>query len=152
MAENRPFSGKSIAHAIAVWVAFFALYLLFTGSGTPAELVVGGVCSGLVAAFEMALRACSERALGVSPHTLYPLLPALGQLVLDIFRVAGALCAALYAPRPGGFREIPMPAGVVADTPAGRGVAIAAVSLAPDSFVVGAGAERGRLVVHRLVG
>lgn len=152
MAKREQPSGKLIAHGIAAWVAFFALYLLFTGTGKPAELAVGGFCAGLVAAFEMALRARSERPLDVGLPMFWPLVPASGQLVLDTFRIAGALLAAFPAPPRGRFCTIALPAGAAIDSPAGQGLAIAAASLAPNAFVVGAGAEGGRLAVHRLVG
>ena len=152
MAEKEQRVGKTIAHAIAAWVAFFALYLLFTGTGKPPELAVGGVCAGLVAVFEMALRARSERPLHMTLRMLWPVIPGLAQLVLDTFRVAGALLSAFRTPVSGEFCAIAVPPGTVADSAAGRGIAIAAASLAPNSFVVDAGAERSRFVIHRLIG
>ena len=151
MGNKARLSGSLIAHASAAWVAFFALYLLFTGTGETPELVVGGVCGGLVAAFETAVHARSERPLHVRLRMLWPVIPALGQLILDTFRVAGALLSAFRAPLSGEFRAIPVPPGTAADPAAGRGIAIATASLAPNSYVVDAGVERS-LLVHRLVG
>lgn len=151
MPEKKPF-GRLAAHAVAAWVVFFAFYLLFTGTGQPAELAVGGVSAGLVAAFDVALRARDERPLDLTPPMLWPVLPALGQLVLDTFRVAGALLAAFRTLPSGGFCAIPVPAGSVADAPAGLGIAVAAASLAPNEFVIEAPPEAGQLTVHRLVG
>jgi Na+/H+ ion antiporter subunit len=152
MANKELLRGKLIAHAVAAWVVFFAFYLLFTGTGKPAELAVGGVSAGLVAAFDTALRARDERPLDLTRPMLWPLLPALGQLVLDTFRVAGALLAAFRAPPSGKFCALPRPAKTASEFPAAWGIAIAAASLAPDEFVVDARPEAGQLTVHRLVG
>lgn len=152
MAQKEHLDGKLLAHAFAAWVAFFALYLLFTGTGKPAELAVGGTCGGLVALFDAALRARNERPLDMSPPLLRPLLPAFGQLVSDTPRVAGALLGAFRTPPSGRFCEIPAPAGTASSSPAARGIAAAAASLAPNAFVVGDGPEGGRLRVHRLIG
>jgi hypothetical protein len=146
------FSSKSIAHAVGVWGAFLAFYLLFTGTAKPAELAIGGCCGGLVAAFETALRARTERPLRVKLGLLWPIVPALGQIVPDIFRVAGALLRAFRAPPSGSFHTIPAPAETAVSLAAGRGVAIAAASLAPNSFVVDVGDEAGGFIVHRLAG
>jgi multisubunit Na+/H+ antiporter MnhE subunit len=150
MANKDWLGGKLIAHASAAWVAFFSLYLLFTGTGKPPELAVGGVCGWLVAAFEMALRARSERPLHLTFRMLWPVIPAFGQLVLDAFRVADALLSAFRAPLSGEFCAIAVPPGTAVDSAAGRGIAIAAASLAPSSYVVDAGVGRSLLIVHRL--
>jgi hypothetical protein len=152
MAKTEPLSGKLVAHAIATWVTFFALYLLFTGTGQPVELAAGAVGAGLVAIFDAALRARSERPLGIGLAMLYPLVPASGQLVVDTFRVGGGLLAAFGRPPSGRFCTVAAPAGTDAGRPAGRGLAVIAASLAPNSFVVGDGPENGSLLVHRLVG
>lgn len=142
---------KLLAHGFAVWVAFFALYMLFTGTGQPAELAAGGICGAFVALFDAALRARNERPLDLNLAMLRPLLPALGQLATDTVRVAIALVAAVRAPPSGEFHRIPAPAESGSGSPAGRGIATAAASLAPNSFVVGDGPEGGRLTVHQLV-
>jgi hypothetical protein len=49
MANKDRLRGKLIAYAGAAWIVFFALYLLFTGTGKPAELAVGGGAAALVA-------------------------------------------------------------------------------------------------------
>jgi hypothetical protein len=142
---------KLLAHGVAVWVAFFALYMLFTGTGQPAELAAGGICGGLVALFDTTLRARNERPLDLNLAMLRPLVPALGQLVTDTVRVAFALIAACRAPPSGKFDTIPAPAENGSSSPASRGIATAAASLAPNAFVVGDGPEGGRLTVHQLV-
>lgn len=143
---------KLLAHGFAVWVAFFALYMLFTGTAQPAELTAAGVCGGLVALFDAALRARNERPLDLNVAMLRPLVPALGQLVSDIARVTGALITALRAPPTGKFETISAPPENVCNSPAMRAIATAAASLAPNTFVVGDGPEGGRLMVHQLVG
>ena len=103
MEKKERVGAKLLAHGFAVWVAFFALYMLFTGTGQPAELAAGGICGGLVALFDAALRARNERPLDLNLAMLRPLVPALGQLVLDTLRVAIALIAAFRAPPSGKF-------------------------------------------------
>lgn len=152
MVVNEHFSGKSIAHAVAAWITFFAFYLLFTGTATTAELAIGGCCGGLVAVFEAVLAIRTERPMRVKLGLLWPIIPALGQIVPDTFRVAGALLRAFRAPSSGGFHTIPAPTESAVSSAAGRGIAIAAASLAPNSFVVDAGAEAGGFIVHRLAG
>jgi multisubunit Na+/H+ antiporter MnhE subunit len=152
MVVNEHFGGKLIAHAVGAWVAFFAFYLLFTGTAKPAELAIGGYCGGLVAVFETVLAIRTERPLRMTLRLLWPIVPALGQIVPDTFRVAGALLRAFRAPLSGSFQTIPAPTESAVSSAAGRGIAIAAASLAPDSFVVDAGAEAGGFIVHRLAG
>ena len=152
MVVNEHFSGKSIAHAVGAWVAFFAFYLLFTGTAKTAELAIGGCCGALVGAFETVLRVRTERPLRMTLGLLWPIVPALGQIVPDTFRVAGALLRAFRAPPSGSLYTIPAPAETAVSSAAGRGIAIAAASLAPNSFVVDAGAEDGGFIVHQLAG
>jgi multisubunit Na+/H+ antiporter MnhE subunit len=146
------FSSTSIAHAVGAWVAFFAFYLLFTGTAKLAELAIGGCCGGLVAAFGTVLRVRTERPLRVKLGLLWPIVPGLGQIVPDAFRVAGALLRAFRAPPWGSLHTIPAPAETAVGSAAGRGIAIAAASLAPNSFAVDAGDEAGGFIVHRLAG
>lgn len=138
---------------ILSWGVLFAFYLLFTGNGQPAELAAGGAASGLVALFEVARRATSERRIDVAWSWLGVLVPALGRLVVDTHRVGAALLAALLRPAPSGrFREIPFPGGsVTAETAARRALAIFAVSLAPNAYVVDCDRRKRRLVVHELL-
>jgi uncharacterized membrane protein (UPF0136 family) len=93
MADEEPLSAKLTAHAVATWVIFFALYLLFTGTSQPAELAVGGVSAGLVAAFKAALRARNERALPMTLSMLWPLLSALGASSSSIPSGSQAACS-----------------------------------------------------------
>jgi hypothetical protein len=151
-AEKEGFGGRLIVHATAVWIAFSAFYLLFTGTVEPAELIAAGVCGGLAAIFDAALRAHNERPLDLTLRMLRPLVPAFGQLVLDMFRVGAALLAAFRRPPSGRFCMLAVPHGAAVDTPAGRGLAVAVASLAPNSFVIGDGPENGRLLVHQLAG
>jgi hypothetical protein len=129
--ENRAAQRKSIGHAIAAWVAFFARYLLFAGTGEPAELAAGGFCAALVAAVETALRTRNERPLYVSLSMLYPLVPASGRLVLDAFRVGHALPAAFRLPPCGSFSMIAASPGADAGGPAGWAIAVAPPRLHP---------------------
>ncbi len=114
---------KLLAHGFPGWVAFFALYMLFTGTGQPAELAADGICGGLVALFDAALRARNERPLDLNLAILRPLVPALGQLVPDTVRVATALITAFRAPPSGKFHTIPAAAENGSSSAAGRGTA-----------------------------
>lgn len=145
-------SGKAAFPVLGSWIALFALYMLFSASWEAAELVAGGIAGGLVAAFQAALRRHSEDQPGFKLAALRPLGPALGELARDTFRLSNALFAAMVvAPPSGRFRIVPAPAGTVSDSSAGRAIAIAAASLAPNSFVVAAGSDPNRVVTHQLV-
>lgn len=151
MASAFPTGAGSIAHALVVWAFFFALYLLFAGQTSEAELIVGAIVSGLAALYQLVLRWKSELSPRLPVTALYPMVPALGALPRDIFRVGGALFAALFGrPTSGRVRVVAPPSGADPASIETRGAAIAAASLAPNSFVLAGAIEDGRMVVHRL--
>ena len=126
--------------------------MLFSASSQGAEVAVGGIGGGLVAAFQIGLRHHTEQKPELTFSALRPLVSALGELVRDTGRLTGALLTAVFMPPPaGGFRVVPVPSGAVTASLAGRAIAVAAVSLAPNTFVVASGDDDERLVVHRLL-
>lgn len=145
-------SGKVVVPLLGGWITLFALYMLFSASWQAAELVAAGIAGGLVAAFQAALRRYSADQPGLTLSALRPLGPALGEMARDTFRLSGALLAATVFALPSGrFRIIPAPSGTVPDSGAGRAIAIAAASLAPNAFVVAAGTDPSRFVAHQLL-
>jgi hypothetical protein len=131
MANKDRLRGKLIAYAGAAWIVFLALYLLFTGTGKPAELAVGGVAAALVTGFGAAARARHESRIKITLPALWQLVPASGQLVVDIFRVAGALLIAFRGPLPAASVRSPPPRS-------------------PNAFVVSILPGDSRFTVHRL--
>lgn len=145
-------SRHAVVHSAPALVLFFGFYALFAGNGQPAELIAGGFVGGLVAAFEAVLRRNSSERLDFNLSALRPVVPALGKLVLDIFRLSGGLLAAGFGPPPAGtFRRIPFPAEAVTTSAAGRAIAVAATSLPPNAYVVASGPGNRELTVHQLL-
>ena len=151
MASEFSKSAGAVAHTIAVWAFFWALYLLFAGKTSAPELATGAVVAGLGAAYQMALR-CKTEPPRLAVSALLPLPAALAAVVRDSFRVGAGLMAALFGAAAGGrVRVVAPPAGADARSAAGEAVAIAAASLAPNSYVLASDVGHGRMVVHRLL-
>ena len=145
-------SRHAAAHTASALVLLFGFYVLFAGNGQPAELIAGAIVAGLVAAFEAALRSNSDEPMNLSLSALRPVVPAVGKLVRDIFRLSGGLLAAGFRPPPtGDFRRIRFPADAVTTSAAGRAIAIAATSLPPNAYVVASTPGDGKFTVHQLL-
>lgn len=151
MPSEVPSRSNPIAHAAAVWACFFVLYILFAGQTSLAELATGAVAACLAAVYQLALRSkAGTSRLGLS--ALRPLIGAAGAVPRETLRVAAALAQAIAGSAPAGrVRIVNTPAGAAPTGSAGRAIAIAAGSLAPNSFVVATVFGRGEIVVHRLV-
>lgn len=150
MPAELPSRANPIAYAAALWAFFFALYVLFAGEASAPELATGAIVAGLAASYQSVLRLKAE-APRLRLVALRPLLPAAGAVLCDTVRVAAALGRAIVGRLPASrVRVVAAPAGSDPASAAGRAVAIAAASLAPNSFAVAAAFEIGEAVVHRL--
>jgi hypothetical protein len=150
MPSEVPSRRNPIACVAAVWACFFLLYILFAGKFSAAELAAGAVAAGLAAIYQAVLRA-KAGASRLDPAALRPLLGAVGAVPGETLRVAAALARAIAGSATAGrVRVVAAPAGADPASAAWRAIAIAAASLAPNSFVVATVFDRGEIVAHRL--
>ena len=137
---------------IALWLGCAAIEALLVGKIDPQETPVGTVI-GLVAAVATvsALAVAGDRY-ALSLKALGGLPQVAASVVRDTFLVAGAVVRALRGDPPqDAIEEVPFePGGDDARSAAGRALAVASTSAAPNSIVVDVDVQRGVLLVHRL--
>jgi hypothetical protein len=136
---------------LSTWTPLFALYLLFAGQATGAELCAGLLAAALGTAFQVYLHPSGKRPL--QPEAPWGRLAArvAASVARDTVTVGRALVrASLGRPMDGVIQRQPFaPGGPMA---AGRrGVVILAASVAPNGFVEHLAARDQALVLHRLV-
>jgi hypothetical protein len=135
-----------------VFVALLALWVLAVGNVRPPEVVAGAVAAGLVTiAVERVRRTSSNRArikLGWLAAGSRQLL----HVPMGFVTITIALTHQLLGRRPGGrFQTLAFQVQGHDRWSVGRRVvALFALSLPPDSYVVGFDLERGTMLVHTL--
>jgi multisubunit Na+/H+ antiporter MnhE subunit len=129
------------------------MYLLLAGKTSLAELAAGAAVA-LVATIALAtVRAEGRVHYELKKAWAVKLAPVLSQMVSDSFLVLGANCARVFRSRGSGrFGEREFnPGGNHPSARTRRALVTAAVSLAPNSFVLGIDEDAHRLLVHELV-
>jgi hypothetical protein len=126
--------------ALAAWVGLAAAYLLFAGQVSGHELIAGLGASLLAGAYAVVAHHAAVSPLRLRLPWLRVVAGVARDLVVDTSRVG----AALLRPRAGALAEGELPAG-----DGRRAVAILALSVAPNGFVVRAGDHA--MAMHRLV-
>jgi multisubunit Na+/H+ antiporter MnhE subunit len=139
---------------LAWWIVLMSLWVAVDDSFASDELLAGAGAAAIAAL--VAETACHQAALRLRlrPSWLLPALRLPAQVVTDTVTVYRALWRKLVRGEnpPAGFAEEPVEPGE--DGPAGtarRTLLIGGRSLAPNTFALGIDAERGIMVVHRLV-
>ncbi len=144
---------KSFLRAAGWWLGLFGIYLLLAGKADPAELAVGAALA-LVATIALAtVRAEGRVHYELKKSWLAKLAPVLPRMVSDSFLVLGANYARVFRSRGRGrFGEREFnPGGKNPLAWTRRALVTAAVSLPPNSIVLGIDEDAQRLLVHELV-
>lgn len=153
-AASRPWPRRVIAW-LTWWAAMMSLWVAVDDSLESDELLVGAGVAAAAALLAELVSDQSEVRLQIRAAWLTRALRLPGQVVQQTFLVFAALAGTLFtkAPPPSGrFRELPVAYGD--DSPLGetrRVLLTAAMSLAPNEFVLGIDEERGVMVTHQLV-
>jgi multisubunit Na+/H+ antiporter MnhE subunit len=151
---SRPWPRRVIAW-LTWWVVLMSLWVAVDDSFESDELLVGAGVAAAAALLAELVSDQSEVRLRIRAAWLPRALRLPGQVVQQTFLVFAALAKTLFikAPPPRGrFRERPVSYGD--DTPLGetrRVLLTAAMSLAPNEFVLGIDEERGVMITHQLV-
>lgn len=133
------------------WLILLVVYLLLVGRLALEEIAAGLVAAALAAAALTVVRVQSGWNFSFPPGWL----AALSRAVADAFRgcviMLKAICERPAKRRSGGrIEEINFdPGNDIPACRARRSLVIAAVSLAPDGFVLGVNRQRHKLVLHR---
>jgi multisubunit Na+/H+ antiporter MnhE subunit len=135
------------------WAVLFGLWLALANRATASEVVAGLVAAAIGAGAAVRVRRQRPVVARAGAAQLLRIAGPLAGVPRDLWRLGRALAQGLRGRPPAGrLQEVPFAAG--GDDPraaAHRVLAVAAGSLAPNTIVVDVDAERGRLVVHRLL-
>lgn len=135
------------------WVVLFVLWLLYVGSPNRSELVTGAAASLLAAVASESVRGQNLARYYPATHWVFLLRRLPVDVLRDCGRLTGALARWLFlaALPASGFSEIEFPAGGGdARSEARRALAGGALSLPPNSYVIGFDRERNRILLHNL--
>jgi hypothetical protein len=148
-----PTSPNQLIRFTGWWLALWGIYLVLVGKVSPAELIFG-----LLAALISAIAAEMMRQQGAfhfsfKRNSIGHLTRLPWQALADSALVLASDCRRLFESQDSGrFLEIEFnPGDHSAISAMRRALVTAAVSFAPNSFVVLLDAKRGRLLVHQLV-
>ncbi len=135
------------------WAGLFALYLLFAGQASAAEIVAGTLVAGAGVALRTVVHHVERLKLGFDGPWGRLAGRALRSIAHDATRVAwGLLRATAGAPLGGGVvRQRFEPGGSTPQASARRAVVTLAVSVAPNGFVLAVEDQSEGLLLHRLV-
>lgn len=132
------------------WIFFLGIYLLLVGKMNSAEIAAGLVAAALAAAALTVLATHGGGGFEFRAAWLVPLVGALGNAIRGSRVMLMANCSRLFRTRgEGRFDSIDFDSGN--DSPSSKGrraLVIAAMSLAPDSFVLQIDRSGHRLVLH----
>ena len=145
---------RRAARWLAWWVLMMSFWVAIDDSLQPDELLAGAGAAALAALAAEAVTHQAAVRLRVRPRWLLAAVRLPWEVARDTGLVYGALVRLLLRRQPpdGEFAELPVRYGD--DTPRGETRRLLLTwegSLAPNVFVLGMDAERGVMVVHRLV-
>ena len=132
-----------------------AAWLVLTSTTNPLEMAAGALAAAIAATVAELVRLKDLQAIRVRPRWL-PRAGVLPQLVLgDTWALCRALWRHLFLRRPvkGAFLALPFDPGDEDDPYAAgrRALITAAITVTPNTYVVGIDADRNLILVHQLV-
>lgn len=143
-----------VGHWLIWWVACMALWLLLTGTFDVFELAAGAISSAVGATAATLVRAQKVLRFDPDPAWLLRIHKIPRHVVSDTWTVFGALFKHLLKRKEvrGEFRAIPFdPGGDDARAATRRALIAGAISVSPNSYVVGVDRERKLILCHQLV-
>ncbi len=138
---------------LLTWVASFALYLLFAGQASRAELCAGALVAITGAALALYIRTARHRPMRLAAPWMLLARRVATALGRDTLTVGGALARAVAGRKLRGItqRQDFEPGGETPQAAGRRALVVWAGSVAPNGFVWQVGDGSGDLLVHRLV-
>jgi len=152
-AARRSGAARGAVRLLGVWLALFALWMLFVDTLALPEVLAGSLSAAIAATFAEVVRRQGLIGFRPKPRWLLRIVRLPGLLVRDAGTVLLAAIRLLTGHRPAGrFRAVPFEPGDDAiEASTRRALVTAALSVAPNTFVVGVDRVRGFLVLHELV-
>ncbi len=144
---------RSAAYIAGCWATLFALYLLFAGGTSRAELL-GGICTATVAiAAHVNTSRVAHRELRLSAPWGRLAMRLLIALIRDTCRVGQGLAFAVALGKLHGAMSIQPfePGGFTPQDAARRGIVILAASVTPNSFVIEVREPPQGMLMHHLL-
>ncbi len=148
-----------MARRLKFWIAWYiplvGLWLAFVGTLDRHELLLGLAAAALGATAQELVNAQDLVRFRLEPRWLRDLRPLPWQVVADSWLLTVVLIRQLARGQraAGAFRTVPFPAPAEDDARANarKALVTAAVSLTPNTYVVGIEGEDGSMLVHQLV-
>lgn len=146
--------GEHLRRGFGWWVFFWLLWWALSAPADPWNLAFGGLVAGLAAALLEAARGADPsrfRLRSIPPRLILRLPRA---LLRDAWSLTRRLQASLLAgeEREGAFRTVPFEEnGTDASSASDRALITFAISLLPNTFVLGIDRDEGRILVHELL-
>lgn len=147
--------GRRAVLWIAWWIGLMAAWLVLTSTTDPLEMAAGALAAAIAATVAELVRLQDLQAIRVRPRWL-PRAAVLPRLILvDTWTLFRALWCHLLFRRPvkGAFLALPFDPGDEDDPYAAgrRALITAAITVTPNTYVVGIDADRNLILVHQLV-
>ena len=147
--------GRRAVLWIAWWLVLMGAWLLLTSTTDPVEMIAGAVAAAIAATVAELVRIQDLQAMRVRPRWL-PRAARLPRLIItDTWMVMAALVQRILFRRSvrGKFLALPFDPGDDDDPYAAgrRALITAAISVTPNTYVVGIDADRNLILVHQLV-
>lgn len=145
---------ERLVSAVLDWGVLFLLWLMYVGEGSKSEMITGALAGALAAVASESVRGHNLARFYPATHWIY----VLGRLPAAVLRDCGRLTRLLVRrfvrgePPPATFDEIDFQSGGDdARSAARRALAVSALSLPPNSYVIGVDRGRNRLLLHTLM-
>src|SRR3954452_2978364 len=146
-------AGRGVGFWLLAWLAAAALWMVFTDSVRPSELLAGAAVAALAAtAFEL-VRRQRVAAQAMRPGLSIRAVLVLPRIFPDVLRLTRAAFVQLARRDAVVGRVVALPFGHSADNPeerATRAVAVGFGSIAPNTIIIGVDSESGQLLAHQL--
>jgi hypothetical protein len=138
---------------LLAWVTLFALYLLFAGQASRAEVCAAALAALVGIGLQLYVRLRSDRTIRLAAPWLTLAGRTGASLGRDTVLVGGALVRAAVGGAVRGRTQSQAfdPGGDAPEAAGRRALVTLAASVAPNGFVWRPASEDGRLLVHRLV-
>ncbi|MDQ3752678.1 MAG: Na+/H+ antiporter subunit E [Actinomycetota bacterium] len=145
---------QRVAHWFAWWIGLVLLWQLFVNTFAAPEVFAGLLAAAIAATAAEVVRGQGLVHFHPNPRWLLRARKLPFAVLVDCRIVMGALWRQLRRPQlaQGTFTAVPFTAGGDdAEAAARRAIYVAAISLTPNTFVVGIDREKDTMLVHQLV-
>jgi multisubunit Na+/H+ antiporter MnhE subunit len=145
---------RNAGHWVAWWLALLALWVLLTGTLDPVELITGALAAALGALTATLVKAEEVFRFDPKPSWLGRVVRLPARIIKDNLVVLGALLRHIFRGHPmvGAFRALEFEVeGDDSRSATRRALMAAAITMTPNTFVVGIDDDRNVILCHQLV-